>query len=246
MTADPALSLRHVTYSYPRALALRQVSLDVAPGEVVAVTGRSGSGKSTLLHLAAGLITPHSGQVLLGGRDLAEAGAAGAAALRRRAIGVVLQHGQLVGDLTLLDNVALPLLLDGVPRAHARRTAQDWLERAGAGDLLAARPGEISGGQAQRAALARALVAGPALVLADEPTGSLDEAAGDAVLDLMLDSCRATGAALVVVTHDNRVSAVADREVHLADGEIRYELQLGGAPTAQADPAHEADPEVAR
>lgn len=223
---DLALELLRVEYAYRRDVALRGVSLKVRPGEVVAITGPSGCGKSTLLHCAAGILRPQAGTVQLAGQNLADLSEAVRTRLRRTQAGVVLQFGQLVPDLTLIDNVALPLLLEGHDRAGARRAAKEWLDRAGVGEDATAVPGELSGGQNQRAAVARALVTGPAIVFADEPTGSLDSLAGEQMMELLLASVRTGGAALVLVTHDNMVAAYADREVRLRDGVVQHEVAL--------------------
>lgn len=223
---DLALELLRVEYAYRRDVALRGVSLKVEPGEVVAITGPSGCGKSTLLHCAAGILRPHAGTVQLAGQNLADLSETVRTRLRRTQAGIVLQFGQLVPDLTLIDNVALPLLLEGHDRAGARRAAQEWLERVGVGADATAVPGELSGGQNQRAAVARALVTGPAIVFADEPTGSLDSIAGEQMMELLLSSVRVGGAALVLVTHDNMVAAYADREVRLRDGVVQHEVAL--------------------
>lgn len=221
--ASPSQGLaqaRSVHHAYRRTVALRGVDLDVAAGEVVAVTGPSGCGKSTLLHVLAGLLCPQAGTVQLLGHDLARLDPDRRALLRRREVGVVLQYGQLVPELTAVDNVALPLLLDGHDPQAARRLAADWLERCGVADQAGTVTPELSGGQAQRVAVARALVTGPRLVFADEPTGSLDTLGGRQVLRLLVDAVRAGGAGLVLVTHDNTVAAQADREVRLADGRV--------------------------
>ncbi len=223
---DLALELLRVEYAYRRDVALRGVSLRVEPGEVVAITGPSGCGKSTLLHCAAGILRPHAGTVQLAGQNLADLSETVRTRLRRTQAGIVLQFGQLVPDLTLIDNVALPLLLEGHDRAGARRAAQEWLDRVGVGADATAVPGELSGGQNQRAAVARALVTGPAIVFADEPTGSLDSVAGEEMMELLLSSVRVGGAALVLVTHDNMVAAYADREVRLRDGVVQHEVAL--------------------
>jgi len=223
---DLALELLRVEYAYRRDVALRGVSLKVEPGEVVAITGPSGCGKSTLLHCAAGILRPHAGTVQLAGQNLADLSETVRTRLRRTQAGIVLQFGQLVPDLTLIDNVALPLLLEGHDRAGARRAAQEWLDRVGVGADATAVPGELSGGQNQRAAVARALVTGPAIVFADEPTGSLDSLAGEQMMELLLSSVRGGGAALVLVTHDNMVAAYADREVRLRDGVVQHEVAL--------------------
>ena len=223
---DAVLRLDGVQHAYRRTVALRGIGLTVGSGEVVAITGPSGSGKSTLLHIAAGLIRPQSGSVRLFGDDLAAMSDDQRARLRRTRLSLVLQFGQLVPELTGIDNVALPLLLDGTDPTAARRLGQEWLERCGAGDLAGTRPDEMSGGQAQRVAVARSLITSPVLVLADEPTGSLDSIAGRELLDLLLGEVRGSGAALIVVTHDNSVAARTDREIRLMDGVIASQAVL--------------------
>jgi putative ABC transport system ATP-binding protein len=221
-----ALALERVEYSYRRNAALRGVSLQLKPGEVVAVTGASGCGKSTLLHCAAGILAPDAGTVHVDGQDIAALPEDQRAALRRTKIGIVLQFGQLVPDLPLIDNVALPLLLGGHERGEAHVSAMNWLEQVGIADDATAVPAELSGGQTQRAAVARALVTGPSVVLADEPTGSLDSRAGQELLDVLLEAARKRGSALLMVTHDNLVAASADREIRLRDGLIQHEVAL--------------------
>lgn len=223
---NAVLQLTEVEYSYRRNAALRGVSLQLKPGEVVAVTGASGCGKSTLLHCAAGLLAPDAGAVQVDGQDLSELPEEQRAALRRTKIGIVLQFGQLVPDLPLIDNVALPLLLGGHERGEAHVSAMDWLEQVGIADDADAVPAELSGGQTQRAAVARALITGPSVVLADEPTGSLDSRAGQELLDVLLKAARYRGSALLMVTHDNLVAASADREIRLRDGLIQHEVAL--------------------
>lgn len=214
------LQLHNVHKSFARTEALRGVSLEAAPGEVVAVIGPSGSGKSTLLHCAAGVLAPEAGTVTFAGQRLDQLDEAARTRLRRREIGLVLQFGQLVPELTALQNAALPLLLDGTDRRTARTAALAWLERLGVAEVADQVPAELSGGEAQRVAVARALVTGPRLVCADEPTGALDTVAGEAVLAQLLAAVRDAGTALVMVTHDNRVAARADREVVLRDGAV--------------------------
>lgn len=223
---DATLEIQRVDYAYRRDVALRGVSLGVDAGEIVAVTGPSGCGKSTLLHCAAGILRPQAGTVTLAGRNLAELSEAERTRVRRTQLGIVLQFGQLVPDLSLKDNVALPLLLEGHDAAAARRAALGWLERVGVAEDSEALPSELSGGQNQRAAVARALVTGPAVVFADEPTGSLDSRAGEQMMELLVATARDGGAALVIVTHDNLVAAYADREVRLRDGVVQHEVRL--------------------
>jgi putative ABC transport system ATP-binding protein len=226
MTSTPALQLAGLEYAYRRNVALRGVSVTVAPGEVVAVTGASGCGKSTLLHCAAGILTPDAGTVQVAGQDLSALAEQDRSALRRTSIGIVLQFGQLVPDLSLADNVALPLLLGGAKRDAARAAAVQWLGRVGIADEADAVPAQLSGGQTQRAAIARALITDPSVVLADEPTGSVDSQAGQDLLKVLLQSTRDRGAALVMVTHDNLLAASADREIRLRDGKIQHEVTL--------------------
>lgn len=206
--------------SFARVEALRGTSVEIGTGEVVAVTGPSGSGKSTLLLCLAGILRPESGEVVYDNQRLDLLGESDRTRLRRREMGVVLQFGQLVPELTAAQNVGLPLLLDRHDTASARRAALSWLERLGALEVADRVPAELSGGQAQRVAVARALVTGPRVVFADEPTGALDTVAGEQVLGQLLDAVRDTEASLVMVTHDNRVAARADREIVLRDGVV--------------------------
>ena len=225
MTAT-TLALSGVSHAYGRTQALRDVTLAVAPGEVLAVTGPSGCGKSTLVLLAAGVLRAQSGRVAVAGVELSTADEAERARLRRRSVGLVLQFGQLVPDLTVVDNVALPLLLDGHAPAQARAAAAGWLERVGLDVPDRTVPAELSGGQAQLAAAARALVAGPVLLLADEPTASLDPQAGQALLDLLIGTTTQAGGSVLLVSHDNTVAARADREIRLRQGAIAHEVSL--------------------
>ena len=206
--------------SFGRTQALRGASLSVAAGEVVAVTGPSGSGKSTLLMCLSGVLRPEAGEVTYGGTRLDALSESARTRLRRREFGLVLQFGQLVPELTAVQNVALPLLLEGHGRRESRTAALSRLDRLGAADVADAMPGELSGGESQRVAVARALVTGPQVVFADEPTGALDTVSGEEVLAAMLDAVRDRGAALVLVTHDNRVAAHAGREIALRDGRV--------------------------
>jgi putative ABC transport system ATP-binding protein len=212
------LSTRAVEKSFGRTQALRGVSLELARGEVLAVTGPSGGGKSTLLHCLSGILRPEAGEVRYNGQRLDDLAEAPRTRLRRREFGIVLQFGQLVPELTVEQNVALPLLLEGHHRSAAHTAARTWLDRLDVGKLATSLPGELSGGESQRAALARALVTGPQVVFADEPTGALDTVGGEALLDVLLSTTRERGASVVLVTHDNRVAAHADREVVLVDG----------------------------
>ncbi|MET9424216.1 ABC transporter ATP-binding protein [Streptomyces sp. NPDC006540] len=201
--------------------ALDDASFSVHPGEVVAVMGPSGSGKSTLLHCLAGIVRPDAGSVTYAGREITGLSDAERSALRRSDFGFVFQFGQLVPELSCVENVALPLRLGGVRRKEAERTAQEWLERLEVGDTARKRPGDISGGQGQRVAVARALVASPKVVFADEPTGALDTLNGERVMSLLTDTARRQNTAVVLVTHETRVAAYSDREIVVRDGRAR-------------------------
>lgn len=214
------LEARSVRKAFGRTEALRGASLSIGAGEVVAVTGPSGSGKSTLLLCLAGVLRPEAGDIAYDGRTLGDLTETDRTRLRRREFGLVLQFGQLVPELTATQNVALPLLLEKHDRAAADTLATGWLERLDALDVADALPGEMSGGEAQRVAIARALVTGPRVIFADEPTGALDTVSGERVLAALLSTTRETGATLVMVTHDNRVAASADREVVIRDGAV--------------------------
>ncbi len=214
------IEAREVYKSFGQTPALQGACLSMASGEILAIMGPSGSGKSTMLHCLAGIFTPDRGEVWFDGRRLDELSDARRTELRRTAFGFVFQFGQLVPELSSADNVALPLLLNRVSRKAAYQKAASWLERLGLEGLGARRTGELSGGQAQRVALARALVAQPKVLFADEPTGSLDSLAGEKVMDLLVDSAREEGTTVVLVTHDARVAAYADREVMVRDGKV--------------------------
>ncbi|MFF7307580.1 ATP-binding cassette domain-containing protein [Streptomyces sp. NPDC008137] len=216
----PLLTARGLTKAHGRTPALRGASVELRPGEILAVTGASGSGKSTLLHCLAGIVRPDEGSVTYDGRRLDDLSEKRLSELRRTEFGVVFQFGQLIPELTVLDNVALPLLLAGTDRARARDLAGEWLERFGVRGQQDLRPGELSGGQAQRAALARALVTGPKVVFADEPTGALDSLAGEQVMTALVHTARESGTAVLLITHDAQVAAYADREVRLRDGSV--------------------------
>ncbi|WP_110240523.1 ABC transporter ATP-binding protein [Nocardioides gilvus] len=214
------LTARHLTLSYGPTPALRGASLHLEAGESTALMGASGSGKSSLLHCLAGVLVPDTGDVHLDGVALSGLKDRDRSRLRLERIGVVFQHGDLVPELTVIENVALPLQLLGVKRAEARRRAQDLLAELGVADVADRRTSTVSGGQAQRAAVARAVVHEPAVVLADEPTGALDSLNAEAVMDALTTLVRRTGAALLVVTHDNLVASHLDRLVTLSDGAV--------------------------
>jgi len=210
--------------------ALDNVSLCLQAGEFVAVMGPSGCGKSTLLHLIGGLDRPSSGRVLLDDHDLTRLGDDKITELRRRRIGFVFQFYNLISVLGAAENAALPLLLDGIKPVEARRRAVEWLGRVGLPDRTEAKPHELSGGQQQRVAIARALVTEPALILADEPTGNLDSRASDETAKLLRQVANQWKRTVLMVTHDPRLAAHADRIVFLKDGAIVDETRLADDP----------------
>ncbi|TYP87861.1 ABC transporter ATP-binding protein [Blastococcus xanthinilyticus] len=208
----------HLAFGPTRALA--GASVEVAPGEVLALLGPSGSGKSTLLHCLAGILTPDRGEVRYRGTRLDDRSDEARSRLRRNDFGFVFQFGSLVPELTALANVALPLQLTGARRRAAEEQARSWLERLGVADVAGKRPGEMSGGQGQRVAVARALIGGPRVVFADEPTGALDSLNGELVMEEFTAAARDQGSSVVLVTHETRVAAYADRSVVLRDGRL--------------------------
>ena len=219
MTA--ALEARGVALSFGETPALRGADLTVRAGEIVAVMGPSGSGKSTLLHCLAGILVPQAGEIHFEGRRIDALGENERSALRRDQFGFVFQFGQLVPELTCLENVALPLRLGGLRRRAAEAKAREWLDRLEVADVAGKRPGEVSGGQGQRVAVARALVTGPKAVFADEPTGALDSLNGEHVMRLLTETAKESGAAVILVTHEARVAAYSHREVVVRDGHTR-------------------------
>ncbi|MGV9308995.1 MULTISPECIES: ABC transporter ATP-binding protein [unclassified Nonomuraea] len=220
MIVNALLRAEKVSRSYGNTAALVEAGLSVTAGEVLAIMGPSGSGKSTLLHLLAGIFTPDSGEVWFDGRRLDTLDDGRRSELRRTAFGFVFQFGQLVPELTVADNVALPLLLGRTRRKEAYARAVSWLERLELAGLGGRRTGELSGGQTQRVAIARALVTRPRVVFADEPTGALDSLTGEHVMDLLVGLAREEGTTVIVVTHDVRVAACADREIIVRDGRV--------------------------
>ena len=225
--SEPLLAGRGVTRSFGTTPALRGADVEIGAGEIVAVMGPSGSGKSTLLHCLAGILTPDAGEVWFDGRRLDRLSDRARTELRRRRFGFVFQFGQLVPELTAEENIALPLLLDGVGRSEALGRARGWFDRLDLGGLERRRSGELSGGQAQRIALARGLVAEPDVVFADEPTGSLDSLSGEQVMELLVGAARDQGSAVVLVTHEPRVAAYADREIIVRDGRVATPVGAG-------------------
>ncbi|MEU6469078.1 ABC transporter ATP-binding protein [Streptomyces massasporeus] len=219
--AGSLLTAQDLRKAYGPTTALDGAEFSIHPGEVVAVMGPSGSGKSTLLHCLAGIVMPDSGSITYNGREVTAMSDAERSALRRSEFGFVFQFGQLVPELTCVENVALPLRLNGSSRKEAERAALAWMERLEVDDLRKKRPGEVSGGQGQRVAVARSLVTNPRVVFADEPTGALDSFNGERVMELLTDAARSANAAVVLVTHEARVAAYSDREIVVRDGKSR-------------------------
>ncbi|MBF9134999.1 ABC transporter ATP-binding protein [Plantactinospora sp. S1510] len=222
----PLLRARGLRLSFGFTEALRGIHVDVHAGEVMAITGPSGSGKSTLLHVLAGVLVPDHGTVEYKQVRLTALDEAGRSRLRLGEFGFVFQYGQLLPDLSAVDNVTIPLLLAGTKRREALRRAEVWLERLGVAEHSGKLPAQLSGGQAQRVAVARALATEPAVLFADEPTGSLDSLAAENVMLALTEAARATGTTVVLITHDPRTAAYADRELIVRDGQITF-----GGPT---------------
>jgi putative ABC transport system ATP-binding protein len=220
MPATALLEATALVKRFGQTEALRGVDLTITSGDVLAIMGPSGSGKSTLLHCLAGILRPDAGAVRLDGQRIDDLADGPRSELRRTRFGFIFQFGQLIPELSALENVCLPLLLNGEKRNAATQQAAAWFPRLGLDGLSGRLPGELSGGQAQRVAIARALVIRPSVVFADEPTGSLDSLAGEQVMELLTSAARAEGVAVVLVTHEPRVAAYADREVVVRDGRI--------------------------
>lgn len=208
--------------------AIQNISLTVDDGEFLAVMGPSGSGKSTLLYMLGGLERPTSGQVLLRDQDISKLNDDALSHMRRTQMGFVFQFYNLIPVLTARDNVAMPLILDGIVHAEALKRADEALGKVGIADRSTHRPAELSGGEQQRVALARAMVTNPALILGDEPTGNLDSRASEEVVQLLRRAADDWGRTIILVTHDPRIAAYADRIVFLRDGQIVDENRLKG------------------
>ncbi len=225
-TSTAALEGRGLVFSYDsHTNVLGGVSLAVARGESLAIMGPSGCGKSTLLHVLAGILKPTQGEVLFRGGDLARVSDAQRTMLRRSDFGFVFQDGQLLPELTALENAMLPRMLAGVSRGKAKAAAKPWLERLGLDQFGERKPGQLSGGQAQRVAIARALAGQPSVVFADEPTGALDQRTGQEVLGALLDATGVAEAALIMVTHDPHVARACTRTIMMRDGLIEQEFR---------------------
>ncbi len=214
------IRLHHVAKTYGETVALDGVSLSIAAGDSIAVMGPSGSGKSTLALCAAGILEPDTGEVWIGRTELTSLNERRRTEFRLRNIGLVFQSGHLLGDLTAAENIAMPMMFAGTDRRSAVAEARRWLQPLGLDGLGDRRPGQLSGGQAQRVAIARALVHRPGVVIADEPTGALDQSTSAVVMDLITSICSQIGATLIVVTHDSTVAAKCRRRIDVVDGHI--------------------------
>jgi len=219
-SVGPLIEAVDVRKRFGDTVALDGLSFEIAGGEIVAVLGPSGSGKSTVLLCLAGILLADAGDVRYRGRSLASVSDAVRTRLRRDDFGFVFQFGQLVPELTALDNVSLPLRLAGLRRRDAIGRAREFLASLGVDDVAEKRAGEMSGGQAQRVAVARALVSRPRVIFADEPTGSLDSMNGELVMELLVSTARRQGSSVVLVTHEPQVAAYADREIVVRDGRL--------------------------
>lgn len=233
---EPIISARDIKKKFGQTEALRGVSLDVEAGEVLAIMGPSGSGKSTLLHSLAAITGVDSGEIVFDGKRIDKLNDKDRSILRRTAFGFVFQFSQLVPELSVHDNVALPLLLNGTNRKAAYQKAAEWIKKVGLKGKENSLPGEISGGQAQRVAIARAMVIEPRILFADEPTGSLDSLNSEKVMELFIKTAKDNGTTVIMVTHEPTIAAYADREVIVRDGVI----SSGGAGRVPQPRSHTA------
>lgn len=220
-SSDVIIKADDIKKSYGETHAMRGISLEIKRGEVLAIMGPSGSGKSTLLHTLAGIIKPDSGKVYFSGSRIDNLNDHGRTMLRRTKFGFVFQFSQLVPELTAIDNVAVPLLLNGIPRGEAYHRAEQWLNKVGITDAkLNHLANQLSGGQIQRVAIARAMVINPEVLFADEPTGSLDSLNSELVMKMFIKTAKENGTTVVMVTHEPTIAAYADREIIVRDGRI--------------------------
>ncbi|MCM1153348.1 MAG: ABC transporter ATP-binding protein [Muribaculum sp.] len=214
------LQLQNISKSFGNLRVLRDVSLEVADSEIVAILGPSGAGKSTLLHIAGTLDYPDAGRVIYDGVDLSKLKKKQLDEFRNRNLGFIFQFHELLPEFTARENVALPALIAGKKNKEAYRLAEELLNRLGMGERLDHKPSELSGGEKQRTAIARALINSPRIVLADEPTGSLDSRNRDEILGIISDLCKERGQSFLIVTHDTALTSIAHRVVNMADGQI--------------------------
>lgn len=220
-SSDVIIKADDIKKSYGETHAMRGISLEIKRGEVLAIMGPSGSGKSTLLHTLAGIIRPDSGKVYFSGSRIDNLNDHGRTMLRRTKFGFVFQFSQLVPELTAIDNVAVPLLLNGIPRSEAYHRAEQWLNKVGITDAkLNHLANQLSGGQIQRVAIARAMVINPEVLFADEPTGSLDSLNSELVMKMFIKTAKENGTTVVMVTHEPTIAAYADREIIVRDGRV--------------------------
>ncbi|WP_341827971.1 ABC transporter ATP-binding protein [Trueperella pyogenes] len=220
MEHDIILEARSLKKAFGRTEAMRGIDLNVERGEILAIMGPSGSGKSTLLHALAAIERPDDGTVFFNGARIDSLSDAERTILRRTKFGFVFQFGQLVPELTALENVMVPLMLGGVRKGEAVRRAKEWLARVGLADRAELLPGQLSGGEAQRVAIARSLIIRPEILFADEPTGALDSFNSEQVMEMIVQLARAEGLTVVMVTHEPMIAAFADREIVVRDGRI--------------------------
>ena len=224
MPIKPIISAYNIKKNFGQTHALSGVSLDVNPGVVLEIMGPSGSGKSTLLHSLASIINIDSGEIVFDGKRIDKLNDKDRSILRRTEFGFVFQFGQLVSELSVHDNVALPLLLNGIKRKDAYKAAKSWIHKVGLQGKEDNLPGELSGGQAQRVAIARAMVIEPKILFADEPTGSLDSLNSEKVMELFIKTAKENGTTVIMVTHEPSIAAYADREIIVRDGQISGKL----------------------
>lgn len=220
MSVNKIIKAKNIKKSYGKNQVLHGISLEVESGEILAIMGPSGSGKSTLLHSLAAIISIDGGEIIYDGKNIESFSDNKRSILRRTDFGFVFQFSQLVPELNVIDNVALPLLLNGENRKTAYEKAKNWLEVVGLGDKTQSMSGEISGGQAQRVAIARAMVTNPKILFADEPTGSLDSLNSENVMELFVETAKKHKTTVIMVTHEPSIAAYADREIVVRDGLI--------------------------
>lgn len=220
MSIKNIIETKGITKSFGQTHVLHGIDLDIKNGEILAIMGPSGSGKSTLLHCLAAIISPDQGEILFNGKKINNFKDKDRSILRRTAFGFVFQFGQLVPELTALDNVALPLLLNGVNHKEAYARAAEWLVKVGLKTKQNGLPGELSGGEAQRVAIARAMVIEPSILFADEPTGSLDSLNSEKIMELFVETAKENNTTVIMVTHEPTIAAYADREIIVRDGKI--------------------------